>query len=78
MCNSTVPTIPPLRSVPLPGYTPDHRADVAPDSQSQAACTGGLVNAYGKRLVNCRSTYCPRHKSAAYADAMARHATDSL
>lgn len=48
------------------------------DLPSEAHCTGGLVNDYGKRLTLCRSTFCPRCQPGNYASHMARHATDSL
>lgn len=41
------------------------------DVQNQARCTR-----FGQR--HCNDSTCPRHEASAYADHMARHATDSI
>lgn len=39
--------------------------------QSRAACVAGKTSP-------CGVTFCPKHDARAYADYMARHATDSI
>lgn len=47
-------------------------------SRTNARCTGGLTNAYGVRLIKCRSAMCPKHNPEAYAEHMARHTPESF
>lgn len=73
MSHTFIPTLPQIiRTVPA-----RHKRDDLPprpvgtDPLSEAACTNDTGH-------GCLHSTCPRHCPAAYADMMARHATDSL
>lgn len=53
---------------------PRHRRDV-PNNQTDPASRAACVE---QRQAWCGYGLCPQHRPADYADAMARHATDSL
>lgn len=63
----------PSRPAPAPVslYKPRHRRAVPVDFQPTADCTSPSTPW-------CTERYCPEHAPIAYADAMARHATDSF
>lgn len=56
---------------PVKGHSHDYRAVYDNLGQSRATCVRGLT-------VVCSVVHCPRHDAGAYADAMARHATDTI
>lgn len=53
-------------------HEPKHRAYVPERSDRSAA------RCISRPGAPCRDPYCPRHRPGMYAEAMARHATDSL